>query len=542
MKNASRILKNTAKTDDEQEAHPYTDSLEQALSELIQTQLEPDGLLLATINMQDRTMNVFSFDLMDALDELMDMVERNDDVKAVILTSGKTSFLAGADLVMVRGFCTEARTASHDRMFEQCGRLGRQFVRLENCPKPWVAAVNGLALGGGLEITLACRERIVSDEKRIQLGVPEIRWGLLPGAGGTQRLPRMVGYEKGMNLLLTGRSMTPQEAVDSGLYRETVPAEQLLDKARTLARELAETPYDEAKKFAHLDQSDVPSYSEATARKVARNFKISEEDFNLYPAFSAIVDSVLKGAGQSLAEATTTEMNEFLRLMFNPIAGRMVRTLFLGKVRAERDLAPTADIQVQSIQTGPISPSHQQWDTLFSKLKLPVSNSEAVPLNHLDITDTQGTTHRLQLEMIQGNTHVHRGHNAAVLCNAGPYGRLVEIVGNSTQPAAKIMAALAIKMWSLPWPSNSETSLMQSLRDLPLGKQATKSILWAHENDIGDISYLDVAACLAGVSAGWTGGPLSWFWDEQDDQASRLTGAEINAWHSIKPKLVKACE
>jgi len=83
---------------------------------------------------------------------------------------------------------------------------------------------------------------------------------------------------------------------------------------------------------------------------------------------------------------------------------------------------------------------------------------------------------------------------------------------------------------------------MQSLRDLPLGKQATKSILWAHENDIGDISYLDVAACLAGVSAGWTGGPLSWFWDEQDDQASRLTGAEINAWQSIKPKLAKACE
>ena len=83
---------------------------------------------------------------------------------------------------------------------------------------------------------------------------------------------------------------------------------------------------------------------------------------------------------------------------------------------------------------------------------------------------------------------------------------------------------------------------MQSLRDLPLEKQATKAMLWANENDIGDVSYLDVAACLAGVSAGWTGGPLSWFWDQQDDQAPLLTGAEIDAWHSIKPQLAKACE
>jgi 3-hydroxyacyl-CoA dehydrogenase/enoyl-CoA hydratase/3-hydroxybutyryl-CoA epimerase len=516
--------------------------LEQALSKLIQTQLEPDGLLMATINMQDRTMNVFSFDLMDALDELMDLVDHNNEVKAVVLTSGKASFLAGADLVMVRGFCTEARTASHDSMFEQCGRLGRQFVRLENSPKPWVAAVNGLALGGGLEITLACRERIVSDDKRIQLGVPEIRWGLLPGAGGTQRLPRMVGFEKGMNLLLTGRSMTPQEAVESGLYREAVPAAQLLDKARSLARELVGTPYDAAKKFPHLDQSKVPAYSDATARKVATHFKISEEDFKLYPAFSAIVDSVLKGAGQSLTEATTTEMNEFLRLMFNPVAGRMVRTLFLGKVRVERELAPTAEVQIQSIQTGPLSPSLQQWDVLFSKLKLPVSNSANVPLNHLDITDTQGMMHRVQLDTIQGITHVTKGLNAAVLCNAGPYGRLIEIVGDSNQPAANIMASLAIKMWALPWPSNSKTSLMQSLKDLPLNKQATHAMLWAAENDISDISYLDVAACLAGVSAGWTGGPLSWFWDEQESQVTLLNAAELEVWHSIKPQLAKACE
>ena len=204
------------------------------MSELITSTLEADGLLLATIDMADRTMNVFSFALMDALDALMDRVEQDEAVKAVVLTSGKPTFLAGADLVMVRGFCTEARTASHARMFEQCGRLGRQFVRLENSPKPWVAATNGLALGGGLELTMACRARVVTDDKRIQLGLPEIRWGLLPGAGGTQRLPRMVGFEKGMELLLTGRSLSPEEAVHLGLFQQSVPAAEASSRsART---------------------------------------------------------------------------------------------------------------------------------------------------------------------------------------------------------------------------------------------------------------------------------------------------------------------
>lgn len=512
------------------------------MSELIHTELESDGLLLATINMQDRTMNVFSFDLMDALDKLMDMVDRNEDVKAVVLTSGKSSFLAGADLVMVRGFCTEARTASHARMFDTCGRLGRQFVRLERSSKPWVAAVNGLALGGGLEITMACRDRIVSDDKRIQLGVPEIRWGLLPGAGGTQRLPRMVGYEKGMELLLTGRSMTPQEAVELGLYRQAVPKQELLNTARKIARQLVGTPYDEAKKFPHFDQSEIPHYSEENARKVAAQFNVSTEDFKLYPAFSAIIDSVLKGARQDLKNATTTEMNEFLRLMFNPVAGRMVRTLFLGKVRAERDLAPPANAKVESIHVGSLAPSHQAWAHAFSKLKLPVTHSDNVPVNHADIQDAQGQIHRIQLQTIQNVTQIASGQLAAVLCDAGPYGRLIEIVGKSSQASHDIVSDLATKLWSLPWPSNGTSSLIHSLQGLPLRQQAVVAMRWATENEIVDISLIDVAACLAGVSAGWTGGPLSWFWDEQSREVSNLSQEETDIWNAIKPHLAKACE
>src|SRR5262249_20262858 len=155
---------------------------------------------------------------MDALDALMDRVDTDAAVRSVVITSGKASFLAGADLVMVRGFTEKALTASHDEMFALCGRLGRQFVRIEASVKPWVAAVNGIALGGGLELALACRTRLVADDARVQLGVPEVRWGLLPGAGGTQRLPRLAGFEPAMELLLSGRSMAPAEAVKLGVF------------------------------------------------------------------------------------------------------------------------------------------------------------------------------------------------------------------------------------------------------------------------------------------------------------------------------------
>lgn len=512
------------------------------MPDIITTTLEADGLLLASIDMSDRTMNVFSDALMDALDALMDRVENDGAVKAVVLTSGKPTFLAGADLVMVRGYCTRARTASHAQMFEACGRLGRQFVRLEASPKPWVAATNGLALGGGLELTMACRARVVSDDKRIQLGLPEVRWGLLPGAGGTQRLPRMVGYPLGMELLLTGRYLTPQEAVEHGLFAKAVPAPELLDTARALARSLIGKAYSPAEKFPRLDQSDIPAYSEEAALNVARQFGVSAEDYGLYPAFSAIVQSVLMGAGQPLAEATATEMNAFLRLMFSPVAGRMIRTLFLGKVRADRELAAPADLKIQSLLVGPLGQSQQAWVDALAKVKIEQKPFPDLPEGHLVIIDGQGTAHRVRLQGMSDQTVTAGDEVAAVLAPAGPYGRVMEIVGPAQSPAAQALAALASRMWTLPWPSNSRTSVLQSLQGLALPAQAARALRWAAQPGTGEISFVDVAACLAGVSPGWSGGSLSWFWDEQATQADSFDKDTQAAWAEVKNRLAEACE
>ena len=481
------------------------------MTALIQSTLEPDGILLATIDMPGKTMNVFSVDLMDALDALMDRVDSDPAVLGVVLTSGKPSFLAGADLVMVRGYTDAARTENHDTMFRMCGRLGRQFVRLESSPKPWVAAVNGIALGGGLELAFACRMRLVTDDPRTQLGVPEVRWGLLPGAGGTQRLPRLAGFQAAMDLLLSGRSINPSDAVRLGLFARTVPATQLLDEARKAARALHGQAYDANAKFSHLAQGDVPPWSIQTAWDITRRFGISDADFQAFPAYSAITDSVLKGARLGLAEATAVEMHQFLRLMFDPVAGRMVRTLFLERLRADRELAAPAAARVESLRVGPISAARGPWAQALAKLKIPLASDDSLPADSLETVDAQGTRHRMALRTLDELPEAAQasGPLLAVLAPASAYGRVLEIVG---PPGPPVLAAqsLAERLWCLPWPTPGPVSVLQRLRGQSLSEQARIAHDCAALPGAGDASFLDVAACLSGVTPAWTGGPLTW--------------------------------
>jgi 3-hydroxyacyl-CoA dehydrogenase/enoyl-CoA hydratase/3-hydroxybutyryl-CoA epimerase len=476
----------------------------------ISTVLEADGVLMARIDMADRTMNVFSVELMDALDALMDRVDADPAVHSVVITSGKPSFLAGADLVMVRGYCDAARTATHDQMFEMCGRLGRQFVRLETSAKPWVAAVNGLALGGGLELAMACRARLVADDPRIQLGLPEVRWGLLPGAGGTQRMPRLLDFELAMDLLLSGRSLTPADAVRAGLFARAVPAARLLEEAHATARMMNGTPYDAAAKFPHLAQRDVPMHSDLQARTIAARHNVEAERFELYPAFSAIVSSVLKGARLPLAEATAVEMRQFLRLMFSPVAGRMVRTLFLERLRAERELAPRADLRIERLVVGPFGAHNAPWSVALARLKVPQTTDATLPPNTLEVVETTGRRSRVALWTLDAPAaNADRAQPACVLAPDGPYGRVLEIVGGDAV-AAQAATALAARLRALPWHTPGPTSVLQRLNGLPLAEQAAAAHAIAREHGAGDPAFLDVAACLAGIAPAWSGGPLTW--------------------------------
>ena len=477
------------------------------LEPLIRTTLEPDGVLVARIDMPGKTMNVFSAALMDALDALMDRVDGDDAVLSCVVTSAKPSFLAGADLTMVQGFCDAGKRAGHDELFELCGRLGRQFVRLEASAKPWVAAVNGIALGGGLELALACRMRVVSDDPRVQLGVPEVRWGLLPGAGGTQRLPRLAGFDTAMDLLLSGRSIDPATAVRNGLFATAVPAAALLDHARGIARALHGKPYSVEEKYTQLAQADVPAHSDATAREVAARHGVSTETFDRFPAYSAIVDCVLKGARLPLAEATAVEMEQFLRLMVDPVAGRMVRTLFLERLRAERELAAPPATRLERVALGPLSAARSAWgETLAKMKKLAVAEDTSLPPDTLEVVDAQGTRHRAVLRVLDDAPGPTEGA-WMLLAPAGPYGRVCEIVTPAQAPA---LAALAAQLWCLPWRTPGPKSVLQQLAGTTLDEQAEAAATLARAPGAGDPAFLDVAACLAGVSPAWSGGPVTW--------------------------------
>jgi 3-hydroxyacyl-CoA dehydrogenase/enoyl-CoA hydratase/3-hydroxybutyryl-CoA epimerase len=305
----------------------------------IQTELDADGILLASIDMPGRAMNVFSRDMMDSLERLVIRSESDASIKAVVLTSGKSAFLAGADLDMIRMFTEQARSGSTSELHELFGHLGRVFRRLEQSPKPFVAAINGLALGGGLEVCLACHARIAADDPAIQLGLPEIKLGLLPGAGGTQRLPRLIGTAKGMQMLLTGDPVAPAEALALGLVHELVPADQLIAAAKRRALALSKgkvlAPWDVPGARHDASPYDFSSAPAAYAA-VAKAIGISEYQLRYYPAYTAILGCVVGGWHQPMTEAGEHEMRIFVELMRDPVAGNMVRTLFLNRQKAAK--------------------------------------------------------------------------------------------------------------------------------------------------------------------------------------------------------------
>ncbi len=182
-----------------------------------------------TIN-QPKTLNSLNLTIMDEFEGLIDALLANQDVKVIIITgAGKRSFVAGGDIEAIQPLGPlEARN-----LVEKAQRI---FNKIEFGPKIFIAAINGYALGGGCELALACDIRLAAEHAKI--GLPEIRLGIIPGWGGTQRLPRLVGKGKAKELMLTGTMIEAQEAYTIGLVNHVYPAEMLMIKAESLAREI----------------------------------------------------------------------------------------------------------------------------------------------------------------------------------------------------------------------------------------------------------------------------------------------------------------
>ena len=183
------------------------------------------AVAILTIN-RPEALNALNSQVLSDLDEAITKVEADDGVHAVILTGAGRSFVAGADIGEMKGF-----SARDGKKFGVHG--GGVFLRLENLSKPVIAAVNGFALGGGCELAMSCDIRLASEKAKF--GQPEVGLGITPGFGGTQRLPRIVGISKAMELILTAKVINAAEAERIGLVSAVYPPEELMDKAMELA-------------------------------------------------------------------------------------------------------------------------------------------------------------------------------------------------------------------------------------------------------------------------------------------------------------------
>lgn len=190
---------------------------------------------VAVITINRPPMNTLSRQTLNELGEQLDAIERNDAVGAVVLTgSGEKAFSAGADISEFGSMGDQEKTAQF------LERMHTLFNRIEQFPKPVIACLNGHALGGGNELQMACHLAIAADHAGI--GLPEVRLGIMPGYGGTQRLPRLIGERRALDLLLSGERITAQQAMEWGLVNRVVPQAEVREEAFSWAKKLAAGP------------------------------------------------------------------------------------------------------------------------------------------------------------------------------------------------------------------------------------------------------------------------------------------------------------
>jgi 3-hydroxyacyl-CoA dehydrogenase / enoyl-CoA hydratase / 3-hydroxybutyryl-CoA epimerase len=292
-------------------------------------------VLHLVFDMPGRSMNVFSNAAIEELGMFANWLAQSD-VAGVVIRSGKASaFCAGADLAELETayeMIMAAPSAERDRVaFDHFFRLSQGLRKLETAAKPVAVAIAGLALGGGAEFALAAHHRVVTDHPQSTFGLPESLVGLLPGGGGTQRLPRLIGIEAALPVLLDGARIGGAAAIAAGLADELVaPGEEVAAAERwVLSRPPATQPWDQ------------PGWRAKDAERAAaligqRRTNVLAETLGHYPAPLAILDCVEQGFPQNFDAAVRTEMNIFTKLIQRREPRNMIRTLFLGRLDHER--------------------------------------------------------------------------------------------------------------------------------------------------------------------------------------------------------------
>jgi len=316
-----------------------------------------EGIAVATWDSPGRSMNVIDATVMDELSAIIDQTTADAAVKGVVITSGKDAFCAGADLTMLEGLsrafaelaASQGEEPAMMRFFEESRRWSVLCRRIETCGKPWVAALNGTALGGGFELALACHRRIAADNPRTRVGQPEVKVGLIPGAGGTQRIARMMPPSDALQFLLKGDQVQLPRAKAMKLVDTVVPKADLIKTAKEWIKAggSAKAPWD-------VDGFKLPGgpvYSKAGIMVFTpANAIYRRETYDNYPAARAILQVVYEGLQLPMDQALRVESRWFAKILRSPEAAAMIRTLFVSMQELNKGARRPANVPANQLK------------------------------------------------------------------------------------------------------------------------------------------------------------------------------------------------
>jgi 3-hydroxyacyl-CoA dehydrogenase/enoyl-CoA hydratase/3-hydroxybutyryl-CoA epimerase len=299
--------------------------------------VDADGVALVTWDMAGKSMNVIDASVIADLDAIVDTVAGDAAIKGAVVTSGKDSFSGGADLTMLEGLGralakmtkAEGPEKAMTVFFEESRKLSQVYRKLETSGKPWAAAINGVALGGAFELCLACHYRVLADSDKARVGLPEVKIGLFPGAGGTQRVARLMQTGDALQMLFKGEQMRPRAAKGAGLVHELAPAADVVAKAKAwiLGGGKGVAPWDEkgfknpsGKVFSPAGMMIWPPANAIYRRETHDN----------YPAAKAILHAVYEGLQLPMDLALEVESRWFAKILRSKEAQAMIRSLFVS--------------------------------------------------------------------------------------------------------------------------------------------------------------------------------------------------------------------
>lgn len=302
-----------------------------------------NNVAILSWNIANQPMNVLNDESIPAFAAALQQAYNDPEVKGIIVTSERPEFVAGADLKVI----LRNNTLPPAKMLEFSLELQHLYRGMETCGKPVVAALNGTALGGGLELALACHYRVALNNPKAKFGQPEVKLGLLPGAGGTQRLPRMLGMEMAAPILLEGKDLSVKEAFSMGIIQALAETpDEMMEKAFTwiAANPSPVQPWDEVnKKTGKIQAKDnfkVPGGGIATPKGIQLMMggaaMLVDKTKGNYPAPFEIMMCVYEGLQVNIDRALVIESRRFVKVARSSVAKNLIRTMFFGMNEANK--------------------------------------------------------------------------------------------------------------------------------------------------------------------------------------------------------------